>query len=248
MNESSVPFEGPAVQEPVEIDEPVQDNRTKLIALAAGAGVVVLAVVAYFLLFSGGGSDSTGAVGTPQTPVPAGAPTTAAPAVVPVRHLSSKKFGRDPFKALLVDAVVTTASAGGGTTTPAVAGGPTIVTGVGTTTGGSTTSGSTGTSTGTGTSTSTGTGTSTGTTGGSTTATPVTPSVTSDHSFRVVKVAADQSRISVRVDGKTYSGLKAGQVFASFYKVLVIGGKVNGFQVGDEKFSVLGTKAVHVAM
>ena len=58
---------------------------------------------------------------------------------------------------------------------------------------------------------------------------------------------ADQSRVTVRVDGKTYSGLKAGEVFASYFKVVVIGGKVNGFQFGDEKFSVFGTKKLHIA-
>ena len=73
------------------------------------------------------------------------------------------------------------------------------------------------------------------------------PVVTADHTFRVVGVSSDQTRITVRVDGKSYSGLKAGEVFATYFKVVVIGGKVNGFQFGDEKFSVFGTKKLSIA-
>ena len=51
----------------------------------------------------------------------------------------------------------------------------------------------------------------------------------------------------MRVDGKSYSGLKAGDVFATYFKVVVVGGKVNGFQFGDEKFSVFGTKKLYIA-
>jgi hypothetical protein len=100
-------------------------------------------------------------------------------------------------------------------------------------------------------------GTTTGTTGsadvttdptaGDTTGGTTTPTVTASHTFRVVKVAADHSKVSVRVDGHTYSGLKAGEVFATYFKVVVIGGKVNGFQFGDEKFSVFGTKRLYIA-
>jgi len=71
--------------------------------------------------------------------------------------------------------------------------------------------------------------------------------VTADHTFRVVGVSSDQTHITVRVDGKSYSGLKAGEVFATYFKVVVIGGKVNGFQFGDEKFSVFGTKRLSIA-
>jgi hypothetical protein len=106
---------------------------------------------------------------------------------------------------------------------------PTTTTG-GTTTGGTTTVGGTGSVT----------------TGGAPVA-PVTPVVTANHTFRVVGVSSDQTRITVRVDGKSYSGLKAGDVFATYFKVVVIGGKVNGFQFGDEKFSVFGTKKLSIA-
>ena len=75
----------------------------------------------------------------------------------------------------------------------------------------------------------------------------MTPVVTADHTFRVVGVSSDQTRITVRVDGKSYAGLKAGDVFATYFKVVVIGGKVNGFQFGDEKFSVFGTKKLSIA-
>ncbi len=162
-------------------------------------------------------------------------PRAAPAAQPPVQRINAKSFGRDPFKALIAPADPVGAVGGTGTTTVPPA--PTTTTG-GTTTGGTTTGG-TSTVGGTGSGTTTG---GTGTVG----STPV-PVVTADHTFRVVGVSSDQTRITVRVDGKSYAGLKAGDVFATYFKVVVIGGKVNGFQFGDEKFSVFGTKKLSIA-
>jgi hypothetical protein len=220
---TTIPFEGTLAASPVQLEPAPPADRTKLFALLGGAAVLVVAVAVYFLVFAGGDA-STDAVKPPTAhavvPVPATAPTGVTPPVTP-RKLNAKNFGRDPFKALIV---AEAATAGGATGTG---------TGTTTTTGGTTN----------------GTTTPVGTTDPGTTSTtaPVTPVVTADHSFRVVGVSADGNRITVRVDGKSYAGLKAGQVFATYFKVVVIGGTVNGFQFGDEKFSVFGTKRLYIA-
>ena len=59
-------------------------------------------------------------------------------------------------------------------------------------------------------------------------------------------MAPDNSRISVKVDGEFYRNLKAGEVFADYFKVRFIGGAVNDFQFGEESFKVVGTKAVSI--
>jgi hypothetical protein len=230
MSVTTVPFESvsapttaPPAFEPAE-----SGSRTRLLALGGLAAVVLVALLAYFLLFAGDSADPA------PVPSPAKAVAPAAPedsvAQVPASggKVSAKSFGRDPFKALIVadEAPVGESTTGSTTTGSTTTGSATT----GSATTGSTTTGSTtpvgGTTTGTGT---------------------VTPVVTADHTFRVVGVSSDQSRITVRVDGKSYSGLKAGDVFATYFKVVVIGGKVNGFQFGDEKFSVFGTKKLHIA-
>ena len=40
---------------------------------------------------------------------------------------------------------------------------------------------------------------------------------------------------------------KAGQVFRKIFKVRYIGGNANAFQIGDEVFNVVGTKAVNIS-
>jgi hypothetical protein len=60
-------------------------------------------------------------------------------------------------------------------------------------------------------------------------------------------VSSDNRHLTANVDGVNYPHLAAGQVFATFFKVVVIGGKVNGFQFGDEKFSVFGSKKLYIA-
>ena len=227
---TTIPFEGTVAAAPVQPEAAPPGNRTKLFALLGGAALLVLAAAAYFLVFAGDDASTDAATpSTPQAaaPVPAKAPTVAPVPVTP-RRLTAKSFGHDPFRALLVE-------------------NPTAAGGTGST---GTTTGTTGTTTGTSTGASTGTTTTpVGTTDPVTTPTtaPVTPTVTADHTFRVVGVSSDQTHITVRVDGKSYAGLKAGDVFATYFKVVVIGGKVNGFQFGDEKFSVFGTKKLSIA-
>ena len=227
MSESSVPFQGPSAAQAGPIIEPeAQGGKNRLLLLGVGAAVIVVALLVYFLVFAGGGGTDTTSATPPAKHVEAAAP--AAPAAQPpVQRINAKSFGRDPFKALIAPADPVGAVGGTGTTTVA----PAPTTG-GTTTGGTTTGGTTIVG-----------GTGSVSTGG----TPVVPVVTADHTFRVVGVSSDQTRITVRVDGKSYSGLKAGDVFATYFKVVVIGGKVNGFQFGDEKFSVLGTKQLSIA-
>jgi hypothetical protein len=229
MSESSVPFEGPSAAQAGPVFEPeAAGGKNRLLLLGGGAAVVLVALLVYFLVFAGGGGNDTPSATPPVKHVAPAAP--AAPAAQPpVQRINAKSFGRDPFKALIAPADPVGAVGGTGTTTVPPA--PTTTTG-GTTTGSTTTGGTT-----------TVGGTTTGTTGGTT----VTPVVTADHTFRVVGVSSDQTRITVRVDGKSYSGLKAGDVFATYFKVVVIGGKVNGFQFGDEKFSVFGTKKLSIA-
>jgi hypothetical protein len=220
MSESHVPFSGPAAASaapPVVESEVTGDpNRKRLLMLGGGAAVVLVAVLGYFLFFAGGGSKA------PVSAAPAGthvAQPTATPsattAPVTSQRLNAKSFGRDPFKALIVDDA--SSAVGGAAATGAT----------GTTTTTTTGSGTSGTSTG-----------STGTTA---------PVATASHSFRVVSVAPDNSTITVMVDGKRYNNLKAGEVFATYFKVLLISGTTNAFQYGDEKFNVLGTKRLTIA-
>jgi len=99
-----------------------------------------------------------------------------------------------------------------------------------------------------GTTGSTSTAPSTVTSGGTSTApTTTTPTASTSYSFKVVEVAPDNSAVTVRVDGKVYRNLKAGEVFADFFKVVLISGEVNSFQFGEEKFNVVGTKKITIA-
>jgi hypothetical protein len=73
------------------------------------------------------------------------------------------------------------------------------------------------------------------------------PAETASHSFRVVSVAPNNSAVDVKVDGKVYRNLHAGEVFATYFKVVLISGTTNAFQYGEEKFNVLGTKRLTIA-
>lgn len=74
-----------------------------------------------------------------------------------------------------------------------------------------------------------------------------TPVASTPHKFRVVDVAPDNKTITVKVDGKQYPSLRAGEVFATIFKVRFIGGPSNSFQIGDEVFNVAGAKAVMIS-
>ena len=63
----------------------------------------------------------------------------------------------------------------------------------------------------------------------------------------MVSAPAGNKTVDVKVDGKSYKGLKAGEVFAKIFKVRFIGGNVNAFQIGDEVFNVAGTKSVTIS-
>jgi hypothetical protein len=222
MSESTIPFQGqtsvldrPATELPEPDSGPEgRSSRTTLLAGLGLAAVLVLGVLAYFLLFTGGEAEPA-APAPSKNVVPQGdvEEPAAAPAKAP--KLTNKAFGRDPFKALIVESadVPDTSAVAPTGTTPA----------------------STGTST-------------TGSTQGTTTVpTTSTPAASQPHSFRVVDVAPDNSRITVKVDGEVYRNLKAGEVFAKYFKVVLISGSVNAFQYGDDKFNVVGTKKLTIA-
>lgn len=211
MSESSFPFPGQTMtQAPVpDISPSGGGNRSKLLALGGVAVVLVLALVAYFLVFAGNDEDDGGSATAPKPAVAAPDQAAQPPAATkPAKkeRISAKSFGRDPFKPLIVEAVAAPAAVA-----PAA-----------------------GTSTG---ATRTG-----GTVNGAS-----TPVVSTAHKFRVVDVAPDNSSITVKVDGKLYRNLKAGEVFATYFKVRFIGGSVNDFQYGDDNFKVVGDDPVQLA-
>jgi hypothetical protein len=197
-------------------------RRTLLIAVLGG--VVALAAVAYFLVFAGGDPEDSAPVAKAPVATADDPADADAPAAVKQPKITQKNYGRDPYKALIVE---DTGSADGTATTSGVA---------------------TGTTGGTTTDTSTGTGTSpTGSTSGGTTTGTTAPVQTTAHRFKVVEVAPDNRHITVKVDGEFYRNLKAGEVFATYFKVVLISGTVNSFQFGDDKFNVIGTKALAIA-
>jgi hypothetical protein len=226
MSVTTVPFESvsaPTAAAPA-FEPAGSGSRNRLLALGGVAALVLVALLAYFLLFAGDSADPAPAPSPAKVVAPVAPEDSVAQVPASGGKVSAKSFGRDPFKALIVADEAPVGETTTGTTT------------TGTTTTGTTTTGSTttvgGATTGTGDSTGSGT---------------VTPVVTANHTFRVVGVSSDQTHITVRVDGKSYAGLQAGDVFAKYFKVVVIGGKVNGFQFGDEKFSVFGTKKLSIA-
>ena len=223
MSESSFPFEGQpgpsalATMEP----EPRDGNRTVLLAAAGVAVALVIGALAYFFVFAGGGDDVVDEAAEP-TPV-AVAPAPEATAAPPVRkgRISAKSFGRDPFEPLIREPVVAEVAPAAGTSTGAVP----VVVPVGTTT----------------------TTTTTGTTDAPVDTGQSTPSSSETHTFKVVEVAPDNGNITVKVDGKQFDKLQAGEVFGTYFKVVLISGQVNSFQFGEEKFNVIGTKRLTIA-
>lgn len=236
MSESTIPFQGqtavldrPGLEDLPE-DPGAGSNRTKLLALGGIAATLVLGLVAYFLLFAGG--DEPVPAADPTPPAAAPAPAASVPAAEPAKkvRITAKNFGNDPFKALIAEPVAAVAPVGGS----AVGASGIPITGA--TTADST---STGTSSGSAADPAPSTGSA-----DPATSTPVS---STSHSFKVVDVAANNRSITVKVDGTTYKNLRAGEVFAEYFKVVLISGQVNAFQFGEEKFNVIGTKKLTIA-
>lgn len=226
MSESTIPFQPQPTISDGEVPGLVSAddgsrNRTILLALGAVTAVLVIALVAYFFVFSGDDADVDGTAAPAPKAASAPVPGPAAPAVSPATpvRLSAKSFGRDPFKALIVEPVAAVAVAPTGVTAaPAV------------------TSPSTGGNTGTSdVPTSTGSGTS------------AAPSESEAHTFRVVEIGPSNGTVDVKLDGKLYKNLQAGEIFGTYFKVVLISGQVNSFQFGEEKFNVIGTKRLTIA-
>jgi len=225
MSESTIPFQPQPTVSDGEVPGLVSAddgsrNRTILLALGAVAAVLVIALVAYFFVFSGDGADVDGTAAPAPKAAAAPVPGPAAPAVSPATpvRLSAKSFGRDPFKALIVEPVAAVAVAPTGVTVaPAV----TIPS-----TGGNAGTSDVPTSTGSETS---------------------SPSTSEAHTFRVVEVGPSNGTVDVKVDGKLFKKLQAGEVFGTYFKVVLISGQVNSFQFGEEKFNVIGTKRLTIA-
>ena len=228
MSESSFPFQGQAAVADGAAPEQTESrsNKAMLVVLAAVAAAVVLAAVAYLLFFSGGddGVDDAAVVSPPSVVAPV-VPAVPEPAVVvPVvkQRISAKSFGRDPFEARIVEAPVAVevpvVTAAVAPAAPALPTAPTV------------------------------TPTDTGSTDSDVTA-PTTdaPLSSEPHRFRVVEVAPDNGSIDVNVDGKMFNNLTAGEVFCTYFKVVLISGSVNSFQFGEEKFNVIGTKRLTIA-
>jgi hypothetical protein len=100
-------------------------NKRILLILGAVAGLAVLAIAAYFLLFAGGSDDKAA---DPVVPPRSGAQPSTAPSTAPKAavqpKISARNFGTDPFKALISDGAASTTTTTGttttGTTTPPV--------------------------------------------------------------------------------------------------------------------------------
>lgn len=98
MTETTMPYSGPSMDGPDDGPEP-DANRGKVLLLAGVAAALVVAMLAYFLLFAG--DDSADPVQAPQPTADAAAapvPSEAPAAEEAEQRISAKSFGRDPFK------------------------------------------------------------------------------------------------------------------------------------------------------
>jgi hypothetical protein len=219
MSESTIPFQGQTAVLDAPLPEPVEEDGGNRTKLLLLGGLAAALVLGLVAYFVVFAGDDAADDGV--VPKPAGAAP--APAVEEAeqpakkQRLSAKSFGRDPFKPLIVEPVAAVNTAPSATSGDTASGG---------TSGSESTGGSTGTTTQPETS---------------------TPQASTAHSFRVVEVAPDNSTVTVKVDGDTYRNLRAGEVFADYFKVVLISGQVNSFQYGEEKFNVLGTKRLTIA-
>lgn len=233
MSQSTIPFQPAPVADESPAPELAEStgNRKAVLALLGLAGVALLGLAAFFLFFAGGSDPAADASpAAPKAPQATASPSPAATTSA-VPAASGRRAGNDPFQPLIVEAApaaaaADSAAAGGATNTDPT--GTTGSTSADASLPGSTTGGSTGSTTD-----------SSGTT--------TEPQASAAYRFRVVSVNADNSRVTVKVDDKVYRDLKAGEVFAKYFKVLGISGSSSYFQFGDEKFTVLGKKAITIA-
>jgi hypothetical protein len=132
---TTMPFQPGTVLDAPEapaLDEPSSNNNNLLIILGALAGLAVLAIAAYFLLFSGSDAKTPVAAGAaPSTVTQPSTAASTAPKPVTVPKISKRNFGTDPFKPLIATAIVvapttttttttsSTTDSGGTTPTPA---------------------------------------------------------------------------------------------------------------------------------
>jgi hypothetical protein len=217
---STMPFQpGTVADVPLPPDEEESPgNQRLLLILGAVAGLVVLAIAAYFLLFAGGSDDKATDAALPAAN-PSTQPSTvpsAAPVSGALPKISAKNFGTDPFKALISEAPVTNPTGTGAGT----------ATGTGTSTTGTTPVVTPPVDTGTGTS--------------------PTPPVATSFRFRVANVATDNESARVKVDG-TASTVSPGEVFSEKFKAIrFTGGTCGTFQFGDERFDLCEGNTVTV--
>lgn len=254
------------------VEDPPAERNLVLVLGVAAAGAVVLALAVWFLVLSGGGTpEAASATGeTPPRAAPAATEPTVPVAPEPTVAAAVAKPVKDPFKPLVFDAPKKNADAGTTavqtestappaaaqrtialppvavqpriplppvaaqrriaprpvaaepTTAPTAAAEPTTAPPVAAQpTTAPTVAPASGSS-----------------------ATPPVPSVR--HAVAVLAVGPDNTTVTVEVDGKTYTDLIAGQVFATYFKVRLIGGSSNSFQFGDEVFTIAGTKGITI--
>jgi hypothetical protein len=106
-------------------------DRRKLMVVGAAVGVLVLAIVAFFLMKGGSSNNLNSGFVAVHHPAPAAAAPAKAPVVKLPRHVAAP-VGRDPFKALYtapVAAAAGTTPASTSTTTPSTGGTTTTTSG-----------------------------------------------------------------------------------------------------------------------
>jgi len=218
MSESSFPFEGQPGPNALASMEPEPRDGNRTLLFAVGGVAVALVIGALAYFFVFAGSGDDA-----ETEAAAPNPVAVAPvpdetaAPVKKQRISAKSFGRDPFEPLISEPVAAVVDPMAGSPVASVSQVTVVPTG---TTGATEAPVTTGTS---------------------------TPSTSEAHTFKVVEVAPDNGNITVKVDGKTYDKLQAGEVFGTYFKVVLISGQVNSFQFGEEKFNVIGTKRLTIA-
>jgi hypothetical protein len=179
-------------------------NKRILLILGALAGLAVLAIAAYFLLFAGGSEDKAGdAVVPPSVVQPSTAPSTAPKTAVQPK-ISARNFGTDPFKALLSDGSA------------------------------STTTGSTTTTTGTTTTGTTTPVTTPPVTTPPVTTPPVTTPAAATYRFKVINVASGNEHARVSLNGDEQTVGPGDIVGGKFKALRFQGGKCGTFKFGDE--------------